>query len=59
MGCLNEDAQKKKKKKEKRKKKRHFLYIRGRDEQIATRAKLLNIKYKFYGFSGDLIETIN
>ena len=21
--------------------------------------KLLNIKYKFYGFSGDLIETIN
>ena len=28
------------------------------DNQIATRTKLLNIKYKFYGFSGDLIETI-
>ena len=30
-----------------------------RDDQIATCAKLLNIKYKFYGFSGNLIETIN
>ena len=29
------------------------------DDQIATHAKLLNIKYKFYGFSGDLIQTIN
>ena len=31
----------------------------GRDNQIATHAKSLNIKYKFYGFSGDLVETIN
>ena len=37
----------------------HFLYIGDRDNQIATQAKLLNIKYEFYGFSGDLIETIN
>ena len=27
--------------------------------QIATCTKLLNIKYEFYRFSGDLIETIN
>ena len=28
------------------------------DNQIATSAKLLDVKYKFYGFSGDLIEII-
>ena len=42
-----------------RRRKRHFLYIAGRDDLIATNAILLNIKHKFYGFSGDLIETIN
>ena len=42
-----------------RRRKRHFLYIGGRDDLIATNAILLNIKHKFYGFSGDLIETIN
>ena len=31
----------------------------GRDNQIAMGAKLLNITYESYGFSGDLIETIN
>ena len=36
----------------------HFLYIEGRDDQIATSTRLLSIKYEFYGFSGDLIETI-
>ena len=30
----------------------------GRDAQITTRAKLLTIKYEFYGFSCDLIKTI-
>ena len=30
----------------------------GRDNQIPTCARLLNIKYEFYGFS-DLVETIN
>ena len=39
--------------------KRHFLYIGSRDDQIAIHAKLLTINYEFYGFSGDLIETIN
>ena len=32
---------------------------RDRDDQIATCAKLLNIKYKFYRFTDDLKETIN
>ena len=31
----------------------------GRDNQIATSAKLLDIMYEPYGFSADLIETIN
>ena len=43
----------------KRKKKGHFLYIGGRDDQITFYGKLLNIKYEFYEFSDDLIETIN
>ena len=38
---------------------KHFLYIAGRDDLIATNTRLLSIKYEFYGFSGDLIETIN
>ena len=38
-----------------RKKNRHFLYIAGIDNQTATCTKLLNIKYEFYGFSGDLM----
>ena len=42
-----------------KKEKWHFLYIRGRENQITNRTKLLNVKYKFYGFSGDLIEPIN
>ena len=43
-----------------RKKKRgHFLYIAGREDQIAASAKLLDITHKSYGFSADLIETIN
>ena len=33
-----------------------LLYLAN---QITTRTKLLNTKYEFYGFSGDLIETIN
>ena len=31
----------------------------GRDDQITTSAKLQNIMYESYGFSGDLVETIN
>ena len=51
MECLKEDAQKKKK---------MTLSVHwGRDDLIATNAILLNIKQKFCGFSGDLIETIN
>ena len=42
-----------------RRRKKLILYNRGRDNQITTGAKLLDIKYEFYGFSGDLIETIN
>ena len=49
MECLNKDT----------KKIGHFLYIGDRDNQISTGAKLIDIKYNFYGFSGDLIETIN
>ena len=42
-----------------RKKENDTFCTSGRDDQIATRTKLFNIKYKFYGFGGDLIETIN
>ena len=31
----------------------------SRGAQIITGTKLFNIKYTFYGFSNDLIETIN
>ena len=36
------------------KKKVWIQYIVGRDDQIATGAKLLDIKYQFCGFSSDL-----
>ena len=36
-----------------------ILYIRGRDDTIATAAKLLDTTYESYGFSGNLIETFN
>ena len=42
-----------------RNKKRQILYIADRADQFATTAKLLDITYESYGFSGDLIETIN
>ena len=32
------------------------IHRTGRDKLIATNAILLNIKYEFYEFSGDLIE---
>ena len=51
MEYPNEDTQKSKR--------GQFLYIRGRDIQIATCTQLLNIKYKFCEFNGDLTETIN
>ena len=50
MEYLNEDV---------KKKKGQILYITGRDDQIATSAKLLDIMYKFYGFNADLIEASN
>ena len=31
----------------------------GWEDQITTGAKLLDIKYEHYGFSGDLIEAMN
>ena len=54
---LTRMRRRRRRKKERRK--RQFLYIGGRDDLIATNTILLNIKHKFYGFSGDLIETIN
>ena len=51
MECLNKDV--------KEKKKGQILYIMGGDDEITTNAKLLDIKYKFYEFSGDLIKIIN
>ena len=51
MESLNEDA--------KKKKKGQILYIRGRDKQTATSAKLFNIMNESYGLSADLTETIN
>ena len=51
MECLNEDVRKKEK--------GQILYIRSRDDHVATSAKLLDITYESYEFSGDLIETIN
>ena len=48
--CLNEDA---------KKKKGQILYNTGRDDQITTSVKLLDIMHKSYGFNADLIEAIN
>ena len=50
MECLNKNVYKKK---------MTLSEHRGRDDQIATHTKLLNIKNEFLGFSGDLIEIIN
>ena len=46
---LNEDA---------KKKRGQIPYIGSGDDQITTSAKSLDIMYKFYEFSDDLIETI-
>ena len=35
------------------------IYDQGRNDQITTSAKLLDITYESYGFSSDLIEIIN
>ena len=53
--CLNKDESKKERKSD------TFCtsVIRGRDYLIANNAILLNVKYKLYGFSGHLIESIN
>ena len=50
MECLNDDV---------KKEKGQILDIAGRDDQIAISAKLLDITHRSYGFSVDLIETIN
>ena len=43
-----------------RKKKNDTFYTSpGMDDQIATSDKLLDIMHEFYGFSTDLIDTIN
>ena len=42
-----------------RKKKGQILYITDKVDQFATSGKLLNITHESYGFSADLIETIN
>ena len=48
------------KKKEKKKYNNFCISGKGQPNQITTCTKLLNIKYAFYVFSGDLItETIN
>ena len=50
MECLKVDVQKKN---------TDPVYLGGRDEQITTSAKLLDITHNSYGFSGVLIENIN
>ena len=42
-----------------RKKKGQILYIVDRDNQCNTSTKLLDITHKSYGFSANLMETIN
>ena len=54
MDCLNEAAWKKRRKNMTL----SVTFLHG-DAQIATSAKLIDIKYKFYGFSGDPIQMIN
>ena len=41
-----------------KKKKGHFLCITGREDQIVSSAKFLNITHESYGFSADKLETI-
>ena len=53
MECLNQDVQNKKQKVW------HILCIVGRDDQITTHAKLLDIMYNSYGFNANPIDTIN
>ena len=50
MECLNEDV---------KKKRDRSCTLGSKDNQIATSVKLLDILYESYGFSGDLLETIN
>ena len=42
-----------------RKRKGLFLYFGGKEVQDTTGTKLLDIKHKFYEFSGDPIENSN
>ena len=51
MECLNEDA--------KKKKKGQILRIAGKEDQIATSAKLLDTMHQSYEFNTVLIEVIN
>ena len=48
-----------KKKEERKKENDSFCTSLSRDDQIPTCTKLVNINYQFYGFSDDIIETIN
>ena len=43
----------------KKKKNDAFCMSPGRDDQIATSAKLFDTMHESYGFSADLIEAIN
>ena len=43
----------------KKKEKEQIMYIEGRNDQIATNAKLLDIMHESYEISIDLIEAIN
>ena len=45
--------------KEEEKEKGQILHSTGRDVQIVSSAKLLDITYEPYGFNADLIEAIN
>ena len=54
MECFNKDIYI-----EENKEKMTPFVHQGRGDQITYRTKLLSIKYKFYGFSDDLIETTN
>ena len=51
--CLNEMRRRKNKKYD------TFFTSLGRDDQITTSAQLLDIMHESYGFSDDLIDTIN
>ena len=51
MDCFNDNAKKKEKKKG------LIQYVAGKNDQIGTSVKLLDIMHKCYGFNADLIET--